>query len=116
MQQGQELPIQRLRESLAQTYTIDRELGRGGMSAVFLAQDCKHERSVAIKVLNPELAASLGPERFLQEINPVTKTNTFIGQDTAPLQRFDDVCFSSRNRAALIGVFYSQNKISSAFY
>ena len=38
------------------------------MSAVFLAQDCKHDRSVAIKVLHPDLAASLGPERFLQEI------------------------------------------------
>jgi serine/threonine protein kinase/Tfp pilus assembly protein PilF len=62
------LPIQRLREALAQTYTVDRELGRGGMSAVFLAQDCKHDRAVAIKVLHPELAASLGPDRFLQEI------------------------------------------------
>ena len=75
MQQGQELPIQRLRESLAQSYTIDRELGRGGMSAVFLAQDCKHERSVAIKVLNPELAASLGPDRFLQEIKLAARLN-----------------------------------------
>jgi serine/threonine protein kinase/Flp pilus assembly protein TadD len=68
MSQGRGLPIERLRESLAQSYTIDRELGRGGMSAVFLAQDCKHDRSVAIKVLHPDLAASLGPERFLQEI------------------------------------------------
>ena len=41
------LPIDRLREALAQTYVIDRELGRGGMSAVFLAQDCKHDRAVA---------------------------------------------------------------------
>ena len=68
MQQGHQLPIERLRQSLAHSYVIDRELGRGGMSAVFLAQDCKHDRSVAIKVLHPELAASLGPERFLQEI------------------------------------------------
>ena len=65
MPHGQELPIERLRESLAQTYTIDRELGRGGMATVYLAQDCKHDRSVALKVLHPELAASLGPERFL---------------------------------------------------
>jgi serine/threonine protein kinase/tetratricopeptide (TPR) repeat protein len=69
------LPIERLRESLAQSYTIDRELGRGGMSAVFLANDCKHRRSVAIKVLNPELAASLGPERFLQEIQLAARLN-----------------------------------------
>ena len=68
MPHGQELPIERLRESLAQTYTIDRELGRGGMSSVFLAQDCKHHRSVAIKVLNPELAASLGPEPGLHHL------------------------------------------------
>ncbi len=68
MPQNSALPIQRLRDLLAQTYNIDRELGRGGMSAVFLAADRRHDRSVAIKVLNPELAASLGPERFLQEI------------------------------------------------
>ena len=63
-----QLPIERLRAALAQSYNIDRELGRGGMSSVFLAQDRRHDRLVAIKVLNPELAASLGPERFLQEI------------------------------------------------
>ena len=62
------LPIDRLRRSLDGSYTIDRELGRGGMSSVFLAQDCKHRRAVAIKVLHPELAASMGAERFLQEI------------------------------------------------
>jgi len=55
------LPIQRIREVLAPTYTIDRELGRGGMATVYLAQDSKHERVVALKVLHPELAASLGP-------------------------------------------------------
>ena len=68
MVQDRGLPIERLRESLSQSYIIDRELGRGGMSAVFLAQDCKHDRSVAIKVLHPEIAASLGSDRFLQEI------------------------------------------------
>ena len=62
------LPIDRLRKTLDGSYTIDRELGRGGMSAVFLAQDRKHRRAVAIKVLHPELAASMGAERFLQEI------------------------------------------------
>ena len=60
--------VERLRGALAQSYTIDRELGRGGMATVYLAQDCKHERLVALKVLHPELAASLGPDRFLQEI------------------------------------------------
>ena len=69
------LPIDRLRDALAQSYVIDRELGRGGMSAVFLAQDCKHDRAVAIKVLHPELAASLGPDRFLQEIKLAAKLN-----------------------------------------
>src|SRR5918993_5339938 len=68
MQRGTRLPIERLRDSLAESYTIDRELGRGGMSSVFLAQDCKHRRAVAIKVLHPELAASMGADRFLQEI------------------------------------------------
>ncbi|MEP7067495.1 MAG: protein kinase [Gemmatimonadota bacterium] len=49
-------------------YTIERELGRGGMATVFLAQDGRHGRPVALKVLHPELAASLGPERFQREI------------------------------------------------
>jgi serine/threonine-protein kinase len=57
-----------LREGLAGSYTLERELGRGGMATVFLAQDLKHERPVALKVLHPELAASLGPDRFLREI------------------------------------------------
>ncbi|MEO5579293.1 MAG: hypothetical protein ABIR58_01435, partial [Gemmatimonadaceae bacterium] len=64
MQPTNTLPIQRLRESLSDTYTIDRELGRGGMATVFLAQDVKHERVVALKVLHQDLAASLGPDRF----------------------------------------------------
>lgn len=57
-----------LRAALSSRYTIERELGRGGMAAVYLAQDAKHHRPVAIKVLRPELAASLGAERFLREI------------------------------------------------
>jgi eukaryotic-like serine/threonine-protein kinase len=60
--------MDRLRASLAGHYGIDRELGRGGMATVFLAQDLKHDRPVALKVLRPELAAVLGPERFLREI------------------------------------------------
>jgi serine/threonine-protein kinase len=58
----------RLQNALAGRYTIERELGRGGMATVYLARDVKHERQVALKVLRPELAAALGPERFLQEI------------------------------------------------
>ena len=58
----------RLRAALAQRYAIERALGRGGMATVYLAQDLKHHRKVAIKVLKPEVAAALGPERFLREI------------------------------------------------
>jgi len=57
-----------LAAALADRYTIDRELGRGGMATVYLARDLKHERLVAIKVLKPELAAVIGGERFLSEI------------------------------------------------
>jgi serine/threonine-protein kinase len=57
-----------LRQALADRYAVEREVGRGGMATVFLAQDVKHHRSVAIKVLHAELAAALGSERFLREI------------------------------------------------
>ena len=69
------LPIKRIRELLAPTYTVDRELGRGGMATVCLAQDTKHERVVALKVLHPGLAESLGAERFLREIKVVARLN-----------------------------------------
>src|SRR2546423_679358 len=60
--------LARLKAALADRYAIDRELGHGGMATVYLAQDLKHGRAVAIKVLRPELAAALGAERFLREI------------------------------------------------
>jgi serine/threonine protein kinase/Tfp pilus assembly protein PilF len=70
-----QLPLERLRSALEDTYTIDRELGRGGMATVYLAQDAKHERLVALKVLHPDLAASLGPDRFLREIKLAARLN-----------------------------------------
>ena len=61
-------PLAALQAALADRYTLERELGRGGMATVYLARDLKHDRPVALKVLHPELAASLGPDRFLREI------------------------------------------------
>src|ERR1041384_5337146 len=58
----------RLTAALSRSYRIERELGRGGMATVYLAHDLRHKRAVAIKVLRPELAAALGPERCLREI------------------------------------------------
>jgi serine/threonine-protein kinase len=58
----------RLAEALADRYRLERELGAGGMATVYLAEDLKHKRRVAVKVLKPELAAVLGAERFVQEI------------------------------------------------
>ena len=57
-----------LESALGGSYAIERELGAGGMATVYLAQDLKHHRKVAIKVLHAELSAILGPERFLKEI------------------------------------------------
>jgi eukaryotic-like serine/threonine-protein kinase len=64
-------PLEKLRSALADRYRIERELGRGGMATVYLAEDLKHHRRVAIKVLDPEVAAAIGPERFLREIETV---------------------------------------------
>ncbi len=61
-------PADRLSEALADRYRLERELGQGGMATVYLAEDLKHDRKVAIKVLRPDLAAAVGAERFLAEI------------------------------------------------
>jgi Tol biopolymer transport system component/tRNA A-37 threonylcarbamoyl transferase component Bud32 len=60
--------VARLTAALADRYRIERELGAGGMATVYLAEDVKHHRQVAVKVLKPELAAAVGAERFLREI------------------------------------------------
>ena len=63
----------RLIAALADSYRIERELGQGGMATVYLAEDLKHKRHVALKVLRPELAAALGAERFLHEIRVTSR-------------------------------------------
>ena len=67
--------LDRLRAALADRYRIEKEIGSGGMATVYLAQDLKHERRVAIKALRPELAASLGADRFLREIKITANLN-----------------------------------------
>ena len=61
-------PVDRLTTALQDRYRIERELGAGGMATVYLAEDLKHHRKVAVKVLRPELAATIGTDRFLKEI------------------------------------------------
>src|SRR5256885_17265991 len=63
-----EMTPKTLGEALADRYTIERELGRGATAIVYLAKDLKHDRQVALKVLNPDLALSVRAERFLREI------------------------------------------------
>jgi len=60
--------LEQVSSELADRYRIESEIGRGGMATVFLAEDLKHHRQVAIKVLHPDLAATLGADRFLREI------------------------------------------------
>ncbi len=60
--------LTRLENALADRYRLERELGQGGMATVYLAEDLKHGRRVAIKVLHPELSAVIGGDRFLAEI------------------------------------------------
>ena len=65
--------LERLKSALGDRYAVESEIGRGGMATVFLAEDLKHGRKVALKVLHPELTASLGTDRFLREIETVAK-------------------------------------------
>src|SRR3990172_9840162 len=61
-------PVARLSAALAGRYRVERQIGEGGMATVYLAEDVRHHRKVALKVLKPELAAVVGAERFLAEI------------------------------------------------
>ena len=67
--------LERLNAALAGRYAVERELGSGGMATVYLADDLKHRRKVAVKVLRPELASIIGPDRFLREIEIAAKLN-----------------------------------------
>ena len=64
---------EQLKRTLGGTYTLERELGHGGMATVYLARDTRHDRSVAVKVLRPEIAQSIGADRFLREIHLAAK-------------------------------------------
>jgi eukaryotic-like serine/threonine-protein kinase len=68
MQRGLMDTIERLNAALSDRYTIERELGAGGMATVYLAEDLRHHRQVALKVPRPEIAATLGAGRFAREI------------------------------------------------
>src|SRR5687767_1160407 len=67
--------LEKLTEALRDRYTITRELGRGGMATVYLAEDLRHGRDVAVKVLHPDLASALGSDRFLREIRLAARLN-----------------------------------------
>ena len=69
----------KLSTALADRCQIERHLGEGGMATVYLAEDLKHKRKVAVKVLRPELAAVLGAERFVQEITTTAKRSMALG-------------------------------------
>ncbi len=88
--------LDRLTAALVDRYTIERELGAGGMATVYLAEDLKHRRKVAIKILRPELAAILGPDRFLREIEIAAKLNH---PHILPLHDSGQVVASPQDRA-----------------
>lgn len=87
--------LERLKSALGGHYRIEHEIGRGGMATVYLAHDLKHGRKVAVKVLQPELAATVGGHRFLREIqtaanaprSPQKITKNFVIAQGASLAR-----------------------------
>jgi serine/threonine protein kinase len=72
----------RLKSALSDRYTIERELGSGGMATVYLAEDLKHHRKVAVKVLRPELAAALG-----RRLHSAKDSDTLSAGASSPLRR-----------------------------
>ena len=74
---------ERLTTAMRHSYRIERELGVGGMATVYLAEDLKHKRRVALKVLKPELAAVLGAERFVQEITNGSASSVTVVEPVA---------------------------------
>ena len=75
--------LQRLNVALAGRYAIERELGKGGTATVYLAEDLKHRRHVALKVLHPEVASALGTSRFLREIAIAARLSAAIVEEDA---------------------------------
>ncbi len=67
--------FEQLRTALIDRYVIEREIGSGGMATVYLAEDLKHDRQVAVEVLNPELSSLVGSTRFLREIEIAARLN-----------------------------------------
>ncbi len=65
--------LRRVQTAVSSRYRIEREVGSGGMAVVFLAEDLRHRRRVALKVLRPDLASEIGPGRFLREIETVAR-------------------------------------------
>jgi hypothetical protein len=74
----------RLSAALAGHYRIERELGQGGMATVYLAHDLKHDRKVALKILRPDVARTLGAERFLREIQLVARLEPTVPHTRRP--------------------------------
>jgi eukaryotic-like serine/threonine-protein kinase len=72
--------LAQLADALAERYRIDRKVGQGGMATVYLAEDLRHQRQVAIKVLRPDVADIVGGERFLQESRLTANLHQLLGE------------------------------------
>ncbi len=100
-------PVTRLNAALEGRYTIERELGEGGMATVYLAKDLKHNRNVALKVLEPVVAAVVGADRFLAEIETTTQPHSSACPTSARLWR------SRRLLVLVLGYFHSQHLLTA---